>query len=218
VTDNRWGIVLGFSSLLHPVKARLAKVLHLSGPLSGDPSARTLHALLLSILVWFGTYCLIFSPFSFFAPKKLSGVIALALIAGISLSALRRGSLRKSALIYVWGMWLSFSVLIVCSGGIRSPGLVFYAALPISAAWLLGYRGTLWTAAGCLASGFVLALLETLGLGPYWYFPGEPFGILKVLILITLMTTVPVARVMKTLQEAWPNPRLLRKLCAASAI
>ena len=38
--------------------------------------------------------------------------------------------------------------LILFTGGIQSPVLMAYAALPISAAWLLGYRGTLWAAAG----------------------------------------------------------------------
>jgi PAS domain S-box-containing protein len=205
---------LVFSTLYRPVTARLSGALRLRGPLAGDPTARILHTLLLGIVIWLGAYFLFFFPFPIFVVRRLgAGAIAsgVFLTAAISLYVLRRGSLRNSALIYVWGMWLSFSVLIFFGGGIRSPGLVMYSALPISAAWLFGYRGTLWTAAGCVASGVLLAVLETAGVGPYWYFFGARFGMVSNLILTTLIAAVPVARVMKRLQDALAQSELAQE-------
>ncbi len=142
-------------------------------------------------------------------PGTIGITLTIALTAAISLSVLRRGSLRKSALVYAWGMWLAFSVLIFFCGGIQSPALIFYMALPISAAWLFGYRGALWTAAGCLASGFVLAVFEKADVGPYMYFGNGRFGfgMAPNLILATLIAAVPVARVLKTLQDALAQRR-----------
>ena len=132
---------------------RLSGLFRLRGPLSGDPTARVLNTLLVCVLVWVGMSSLIIAPW--FTSRKLA---ALALCCGWLLTAaisrylLRRGSLRKSAVVYVAGTWLVSSFLIVPGGGTHSPFVVMYMALPISAAWLLGHRATLWTAAGCLGS------------------------------------------------------------------
>lgn len=207
---------LDADALSRSVSARLADFVRLRGPLSGEPTARTLHVLLVGILAWVVFHVLILLPLSARKPANLALTFSIALSAVISLYTLRRGSLRKAGIIYVVSSWLIFSVVIVLLGGIRSPALVFYTALPISAGWLLGYRGALWTAAGCLVSALALAILETAGLGPYWYFPGVPFGLLTVVILAVLMAALPVSSVMKTLQDALAQARLTGKLCASS--
>ena len=201
---------MGLSSQFRPF-ARLAAVVRLRGPLIGDPTARMLHTLLLSILVWLIVYFILFFPFPIFVVRKFgAAVLALTMLLTvvIALISLRRGSLRTAALIYVCGMWLVFSVLIVFGGGVRSPGLVMYSALPISAAWLFGYRGTLWTAAGCVASGLLLAALEMAGIGPYPYFFAARLGMVSNLILTTVIVAVPVTRVMNALQDALAESKL----------
>jgi hypothetical protein len=61
----------------------------------------------------------------------------------IALALLFRGSLRAVSLVYMSVIWLVATIQVVLNGGIRSPFMVFYLALPISAAWLLGYRAAL---------------------------------------------------------------------------
>jgi PAS domain S-box-containing protein len=180
----------------------LAAALRLRGPLAGNPKAQTMNGLLLGILAWLGIHDLIFLALSARKPANLAMTTALALIAILSLSLLRRSTLRAAGVVYIVGCWLIFSAVITLSGGIRSPVLVYYSALPISAAWLFGRRGTLLTAAACIASAVVLALMETAGFGPYWYFPGVPFGLLSALILALLIAALPIAHVMQTLEHS----------------
>ena len=96
------------------------------------------------------------------------------LFCSVALLVLHRGALRAAAYVYLSGLWIFSTVLIVFNNGIRSPGLVYYVALPLSAAWLLEYKQTLWTAAICLASSLVMALLDAAGSPLPHYFPGAP--------------------------------------------
>ena len=193
-------VVVTLSSRLRPLVASLGRLLKLRGPLSGDPTARILHTLLLGVLIWDGLT--MWPSFSPWRPANLIAAVTLALIAGAALVLLSRGSLRKSALVYLAGIWLTFSVAIVLNGGIRSPGISMYVALPISAAWLFGYRGAFWVSAGCIGCVFVLALLEAAGVKPILIFPGRPFGIVATLVGAILIAAVPAAQVMRNLQEA----------------
>ncbi len=181
----------------------------LDGPLAAEPVARVLHILLVCILIWVGTSAIIIGPW--FPARKLA---ALALECGWLFTAalaryqLRRGSLRKSAILYVAGTWLVSSFLIVPSGGFRSPFLMLYMALPISAAWLLGRRATLWTAALCIGSCLALALMEAAGLGPYLYFPSRPIAAWAVMVYSFLIASVPVAQIMRALRDSLAQSRL----------
>ena len=97
----------------------------------------SLSTLLLCILIWSAAYFIVLTPFASLVARRGAAfvlILAFDITAAISLAVLRRGSLRTAAVIYFAGYWLSFTVLILFSGGIRSPGLVFYAAMPISAA------------------------------------------------------------------------------------
>jgi len=133
--DN--GATLEVPTQAHGITGKLWAVFRLRGPLSSDPAARTLHALLLCILIWSAAYFIVLTPFASLVARRGAAfvlILAFDITAAISLAVLRRGSLRTAAVIYFAGYWLSFTVLILFSGGIRSPGLVFYAAMPISAA------------------------------------------------------------------------------------
>jgi PAS domain S-box-containing protein len=194
---------LRFSFRLRVLIARLGDILRLRGPLSGNLRARMLHALLLGILAWTFFHALFIQ--AFFIRRKpaiLAMVAALALAAVASLYLLKRGSLRKAAIVYVISVWFLISFLVFLSGGIRSPALLFYAALGISAAWLFSYRSALLIMAGCIGSGVVLAILEMMGVGPYRYFPGTPIANLTILNLAVVIAGVPVAHSIKALQKA----------------
>ncbi len=115
----------------------------------------------------------------FFAVRKFSGalfLIAQALTFIVSLDRVRRGLVRQAAFVYLTGTWVINTVFLVLSGGLHSPAVAIYLTLPISAAWLLGYRGMLWVTAAYLGSSLLIALLEIGGLGPWSYFPPTDSG------------------------------------------
>jgi len=182
---------------------RFTGVVRLRGPLANEPKAGVLHAILVALLAWLGFYLLVFVPW--FAARKPQQVMvggSLSLLVAVALYFLRRGSLRKAAIVYVGGCWVVFTVVILFFGGIRSPALILYAALPISAAWLFERRGAILTTALCLVTVLVLALMAMAGFGPYWYFPGVPIGLLATALLAIAISAVPVIDVMDVLETA----------------
>jgi hypothetical protein len=118
---------------------RAGRVLRLRGPLADDATAQILNTLLVSLLCWFVFDVAVIIPLH--APQKLTSTAQAScagLIFAIALVLLYRGSLRAASLVYLSGIWLLATIVIALTAGIHSPGLVFYVALPISAAWLLG--------------------------------------------------------------------------------
>jgi CheY-like chemotaxis protein len=169
---------------------QLQRAVRLHGPLANNPTGEILHTLLVALLCW-----------SLFLPD----VVTAASLAATSIAALvflHRGSLRASAWIFLSGTWMVNTVAIVLSGGIRSPAIALYFALPISAAWLLGLATSLWTAAACLGAVLSLALLETSGLHLPKYFPETPLQIWTDLFLAGLISAAPVACILRILKQA----------------
>jgi signal transduction histidine kinase/CheY-like chemotaxis protein len=115
---------------------------------------------------------------------------------------LQRGSMRQASLMYVVGMWLIFSVVASVSGTVHSPALLFYVALPISAAWLLGFRAALWFAAVCLLCTLAMVFLDLAGVRLPSYFPNKAVGVFSDVLYAMVMATVPAAQVLKNLKEA----------------
>jgi signal transduction histidine kinase/CheY-like chemotaxis protein len=130
-----------------------------------------------------------------------------SLFVSAALALLYRGSLHVASLVYLCGSWLAFTFLIVLNGGIHSVGVVYYVAVTISAAWLLGYQAALWSAAVCLGSSLMMAILELNGIHLPLYFPGTPLGIWNSLVGAMIISAVPVARVMQILKEALAQSR-----------
>ncbi len=130
-------------------------------------------------------------------------VPSLLVILVVGLMLLRLGFLRAASLIYLSGMFLYVTGIMILSGGIRNtPGLVFYASLPISAAWLFGYRATLWMAGVCISCALVLTLLDLGGVKLYPYLPAKPFAAWTFLVTAILIAALPVAQVLRTLQAS----------------
>ena len=165
--------------------------------------------LLFSFLIW--DAITVVPLFFTWRPANVVVAVIVALICIVPLYLLRRGSLPMAAMIYLVSMWLVFTVVIELSGGIRSPGLVMYIALPISAAWLFGYRGTLSISVVCVSAVFVFAVLDQIGVKHYFIFPGRPFGIMVTVIGAILIAAVPTAQVMKELQYALAQSQVVQE-------
>ena len=97
------------------------------------------------------------SPF-----PEYSDVLVLEVSLAAALVVLRLGHFRRASMVYLAGVWIWATLIFIFFGGVHSTGMVLYVSLPVSAAWLLGYRAALWTAGGCLLSALVFAVLETM--------------------------------------------------------
>ena len=186
--------------------------MRLSGPLAADPTATVLHGLIVGVLCWLVFQVAVISPvFSF----RKAAAAATAVFAGIAcvaaINLLRRGRLRAAGIIYLLGIWVMSTGITVLNRGIHSVGLVYYVALPITGAWLFGFPAALRIAAGCVGSALVLAFLEMAGQPPAAYFPGRPFEIWTMVAAATVMTTVPVARVLQLLNKTLATHRAAQK-------
>ncbi len=178
--------------------------MRLRGPLAGEIRARTLHGLVVGLLlyIWI-VHIPVIVPL--FAARKAGSTLAnlyLTLIYGITLALLRRGSLRRASLVFLAGTWVAATVFIVLGGGVQSTALVHYVNLPILAAWLLGAPAAGMMTAVCLGGSLLLAVLEQSGYVLPHYFPGAPFGNWSSVAMATLGTVVPVLYVLSALNEA----------------
>lgn len=183
---------------------RVAIVLRLRGPLVGDVRARTLHGLVVGLLLYIWVVHIpIIVPL--FVARKAGSTLAnlyLTLIYGITLALLRRGSLRRASVLYLAGTWVAATVFVVFGGGIQSTALVHYVNLPILAAWLLGASAAGVVTAVCLGSSLILAVLQQSGYALPHYFPGTPFGNWSSVAMAMVGAVVPVLFVLNALNEA----------------
>jgi signal transduction histidine kinase/DNA-binding NarL/FixJ family response regulator len=181
---------------------RVRKVLRLRGPLADDPTARILHALLVALVGWVILEIAVVLPLSPRKPAAVAVDVFEVLFTVGPLILLQRGSLRTASLTYLSGYWLFVTVVIILNGGIYSVVAVHYLALPISAAWLLGYRAALLNAGICLASLLIMALLDLNGMPLPRYFPGPPLSLWITVLAAMIMAAVPIARVLQIYKEA----------------
>jgi signal transduction histidine kinase/CheY-like chemotaxis protein len=186
---------------------RVRDGLRLRGPLAGDPTARVLHALLLTLLIWFALATLGTLPLSPMTGARSFAVLTTEATLTAALICLYLGHFRGASVVYLAGTWLFTTVVMTFNGGIRSPVQVFFVTLPISAAWLLGFRGSLWTAGVCLATALVFAILEGRGVRVPQLIPASPYGLWAVLVEACLIGAVPVAQVLRTLRNALVQSR-----------
>lgn len=170
--------------------------------LSSDRTATVLYYLLLALFTWNGFWTIVLLRYSTGHPPHLTviGLIEAALLA--ALVQLRLGSLKAASWIYLVGVWLFATAVVAQNGGIRSPVLALYVTLPVSAAWLQGYRVSLRTAGVCLASSLVFAAFEMANVRLPRTIPGTPIGICIQLAGAVLMAVIPLAQVLRVLTEA----------------
>jgi signal transduction histidine kinase/CheY-like chemotaxis protein len=191
-----------FSVLLRSAHG-LVKALRLRDPLANDPTAKILNTLLVGVLCWLAFDLAVIIPlFSHRKPAAAAEALGVALIFAIALALLRRGSLRAASLVYLSAIWLLATVVVVLNAGIQSPFVVFYVVLPISAAWLLGYRAAILIAGICLASSLTMAVLEINGMPMPHYWGNGPLGTWATIVWAMIIAAVPVAQVLQIYRDA----------------
>jgi signal transduction histidine kinase/DNA-binding response OmpR family regulator len=187
--------------------SRGIRALALHGPMAEDASAQALHVLLLSLCGCLLLDLVIVQPRT---TAALANALLLALgfaSYGTALAILQKGAVRAASVIYIVGTWLIWTIVIVGNGGIHSPGVVFYVAIPISAAWLLGFRAVILSGIVCLASSLAMAVLEIQGVLLPAMFPGKPIGIWCGLLTAMTIAAVPAARVLQALRASLAQSR-----------
>jgi signal transduction histidine kinase/CheY-like chemotaxis protein len=189
--------VASYGLVLPTCFRRITRALRLRGPLADDPTARILHALLVALVAFVLLELTVTLPLSPRKPAEVAEIVFLCLIIFVPLSLLRRGSLRMAGLVYLSGFWLITTVTIMLNGGIHSVAAVLYLVLPISAAWLFGYKAALVNAGICLTSLLIMAVLEMNGRPMPMYFPGTPLGTWGVVVAAMIMAAVPIARILQ---------------------
>lgn len=191
---------------------RAGHALRLRGPLADEASAKLLHYLLLGFAASLSIE-LVAMPFW---PRKAVAatvVIFMSISALASLALLQRGYFRSASWVYLSAMWVISTVIIILGGGAHSEDQVFYIALSISAAWLVGYRAALSVAGICVLSLLIMAVLEVKGLTMPHYFPGEPIPTWVNFVVAMVIAAVPVGWVLQILKTA-----LLRSQEAEAAL
>ncbi len=188
------------------VLRRTAHALRLRGPLETDSTARMLHVLVLALTIWFGFWSIVLLPYGN-TSAKLPFILLAELGPVTSLVLLRFGSFRAAAWMYLAGTWVWATVLVAVSGGIRSPDQIIYVSLPILATWVLGFRAALWTVGACLASDLAFACIEYGGVNLARVLPLTPLGIWATMLQVILIGAVPVAQILRTLQDTLAKSR-----------
>jgi PAS domain S-box-containing protein len=138
-----------------------------------------------------------FAPVTF---RRLSTGMSIDIGVMAALIIIRLGFYRAASMIYLISMWTWGALLVSALAGIRSPALMIYVALPVTAAWLLGYRSLLWTAGVSVATVLVFAVLEMTGMAPRYGGLGTPLGIWFLTVHATLISTLPVGLVIRRLR------------------
>ena len=184
----------------------------LSSSASIDPTARMLCILLwllLPIYVIHATVGMLLTGWEGPYILLVSFVNALLVLSPIaSLILVRNAFVALAGGVFLVGVWLSYTLIILFNGGIHHVGLAVYIALPVCAAWLFGYKAARLIAAACFGSATAMAVLETIGIGPLHYFQGRPIGIWFMLLECTVMGVVPVSMVLTSLRRALAQSQL----------
>ena len=175
--------------------------MRLRGPLADDRTAQMLHALLLVIGVWTAASSISTLPFAPITFPRIALVVVLEVSLAAALVVLRLGHFRRASMVHLAGVWIWATLIFIFFGGVPSTGMVLYVSLPISAAWLLGYRAALWTAGGCLLSALVFAVLEMMAVSCSRTVTGTPLGRWTVLVQATLINAIPVGQIIGRLRE-----------------
>ena len=181
---------------------RTLRAIRLRGNAADDPTARTLHALTLMLLLLISIQV---GLAEIRGPRRdlmtaLGIPYILTPVATIVL--LRKGAVRAAGIVFLTGLWAVLTAVISLNGGIYHVGIAVYVALAVSAAWLFGYRGALLTAGASATATLVMALLDSRKASPGHVLPGSPTGMWILVAESTLMAVVPVSLVLSSLRHA----------------
>jgi PAS domain S-box-containing protein len=185
--------------------------LRLRGPLAADPAAQMFHIFLLVIAIWFVLGSIVTLPLAplIFLRVFVGSPMIVAVIA--ALIVIRLGYYRAASLIYIGGVWMMATLSTSSMGWVRSPTLMLYGTLPVTAAWLLGFHAALWTASMCVSTILVFAVLEMIGMAPRYTIHGTPLGLWWAALHATLIGTFPIALVIRRLRATLAESRQLEE-------
>jgi len=189
------------SSYLLASGRRVAHALRLRGPLAADPTAQMLHGLLLIVAAWIIIALLVTGTLVSWPARRVINITTVQ--AGLlgALTLIRLGYFRAASLVYLTSTWIFATLAASSMGGIRSPIIILYGTLSVSAAWLLGYAAALRTACACIGTMLVFAILDTIGIRSPNTTPGTAIGMWFIAVQATLIGTIPVAHVIRTLLD-----------------
>jgi len=140
------------------------------------------------MLCWTLFQGMLITPFPTAAtPSTIAVTLGVESTVAVAMILLRHGRLRTAGALYLTGIWVLASVLIVLNGGIFGVALVYYMTLPITGAWLFGFRAALAIAGFCAGSSL--------------YLPGTRLGAWTMIMATTFLMTVPVAVVLQLLKD-----------------
>ena len=195
------GALLGFQHYISRIIRRLTPFIGLRGSLAADQSARMLHVLLATLVVWMAAAFCATIPFAEVSFPRIFNSLVVEASYATALVLLRLGHFRRASLAYLAGTWIWATLVCYSYGGIHSPGAVLYVSLPVSAAWLLGYEASIWTAGGCLLSALVFTVLEMMHVSLSIQAKATPLGIWAVIVQAALINAIPVAQIIGRLRE-----------------
>ena len=186
-------------------KAYISRIIHrvtlfsgLRGSLAADPTARMLHVLLATLVVWMAAGWVATIPFAPVSFSRIFNPVVQEASYATALVLLRLGHFRRAGLSYLAGTWVWATLVCFANGGVHSPGVLLYVSLPAAAAWLLGYKAGIWTAGWCLLSALVVTVLDA----------SLPFqrqatllGTWFIVVQAVLITAIPVGQIIGRLRE-----------------
>jgi hypothetical protein len=167
-----------------------------------EQAARGFHLLLTALLIWVGIEELVVVPL--FAVRKAAfGGLGLV-VGGTALAALvllRRGRKRAAAALFLSVVWCVGGVFSLFGGGVHSSATGLNVVIILCAGWLLGRSPALGFAAATLLLSFIEALLEQAGHPLPRYFPGAPFPVWSLHVVIVVLAVGPMLAFLEALRE-----------------
>lgn len=121
----------------------------------------------------------VIAPVAFAQPWIGVGVAGLVFVLSlVSLVLMRLGAVRAASVLYLIGMWVAFSVLMILSDGVKSPFVTGYVTFTVAAGLLLGGWAAIVVAEFSVLAGLAMFYARTIdvlptpvlymGAGPSW--------------------------------------------------
>ena len=204
---------MSFKPDISRIARRVTVFIGLRGSLAADPTARMLHVLLVTLVVWMAAGWVATIPFAPISFSRIFNPVVQEASYATALVLLRLGHFRRAGLSYLVGTWIWATLICISNGGVRSPGALLYVSLPASAAWLLGYNAGIWTAGGCLLSALVFTVLDaSLPFQRQATQLGTWFMVVQAVLINAIPVGQIIGRLRETLQELQRQQQRLESL------
>jgi signal transduction histidine kinase/ActR/RegA family two-component response regulator len=160
-----------------------------------------LHVLIAILALWMAAGWIATIPFAPVSFPRVFNPAVLELSYATALVLLRRGHFKRASLVYLAGTWIWATLICFSFGGVHSPGALLYVSLPVSAAWLLGYKAAIRTAGGCLLGALAFTVLEMTHASVLFHHMATPLGTWAIIVQAVLINALPVGQIIGRLRE-----------------